>query len=365
MIPEMRRHAPAWLLTGAALLATAGPAVGQDGAQPPEYSIIRPLATSELLIDAAQVDGLTVAVGTRGIVLLSEDNGESWRQVSVPTRSMLTGVYFADRQHGWAVGHDAVIIRTDDGGESWSQVYFDPERETPLFDVWFDDVNNGIAVGAYGFLLRTTDGGLNWEEDVLEVVAESEPEEEERADVDVDVEATDEEEEEEEFWEEDVDGPADFHFNRIDEAPDGSLLIAAEAGNLYRSTDRGRTWQWLDSGYEGSFFTALALDERSIVAVGLRGSVYRSEDGGDSFRRVETPVEVLLNEAALMPDGRVVVVGMSGTILVSEDQGQTFYLVQREDRKALTQVVPAGDDGVLIFGEAGPFKLAAADLRRE
>ena len=116
--------------------------------------------TAMLLIDAAQVDGLTVAVGTRGIVLLSEDNGESWRQVSVPTRSMLTGVYFADRQHGWAVGHDAVILRTRDGGESWQRVYHDPEQERPFLDVWFRDANEGFVVGSYGMLLHTVDGGL-------------------------------------------------------------------------------------------------------------------------------------------------------------------------------------------------------------
>ena len=366
MISDERRRTLACSLTGTFLLCLAAPVLAQDSAESIEQSLVKPLAATELVIDAAQVDGLTVAVGTRGIVLLSEDDGESWRQVAVPTRAMLTGVYFVDRQHGWAVGHDAVIIRTEDGGETWERTYFDPERETPLFDVWFDDVNNGIAVGAYGLLLRSSDGGRTWEESALEIATAAVVEDAADGDPAAADEAADEvaEGDDEEFWEEDFDGPADFHFNRIDEAPDGSLLIAAEAGNLYRSVDRGRTWTALDSGYTGSFFTALTIDDDSVMAVGLRGSVYRSDDGGESFSRVETPVEVLLNEAALLPDGRIVVVGMSGTILVSDDQGQSFYLVQREDRKALTQVIPTGD-GVLVFGEAGPVRLAAAELGRE
>lgn len=355
------------------ILGAAGVAVAQDAAAPAE-SVIAPLAETELMIDADRVDDLIVAVGTRGIVLLSEDGGDSWRQVPVPTRSMLTGVYFHDRQLGWAVGHDAVIIRTTDGGETWERVYFDPERETPLFDVWFADADNGIAVGAYGLLLRTGDGGTTWVDEGLEVVRE------ETADVDVpeddaapedeaaseeEAASEDEAEEDVEFWEEDLDdGPADFHLNRIDRAPDGTLYIAAEAGNVYRSDDDGETWTALDTGYEGSFFATLPFGDESLLAMGLQGSVFRSDDAGATFRRVETPVEVLLNEGTMVGDGRIVLVGMSGTILVSSDGGERFDLVQRGDRKALTQVLPGGDEGILVFGEAGPVRIPATELQR-
>lgn len=354
------RRVSASLFTASLMLAGAVAAVAQDETAAPDYSVIAPLAERELMIDATQVDGLIVAVGTRGIVLLSEDAGASWRQVSVPARSMLTGVYFHDRQLGWAVGHDAVIIRTVDGGENWERVYFDPERETPLFDVWFEDADNGIAVGAYGMLLRTSDGGETWSDEGLEVVREREAEV-----VTTEVEEdTGEEEEELEFWEEDLEGPADFHLNRIDRAEDGTLYIAAEAGNLYRSDDDSETWTSLDTGYEGSFFAVLPVGDESLLAMGLQGSVFRSDDAGVTFRRIETPVEVLLNEGTILPDGRIVLVGMSGTILVSDDGADSFYLVQRPDRKALTQVLANGDEGIIVFGEAGPVKIPLADLRR-
>lgn len=350
------------LLATPFFLGVATPAAAQDeAADSSESSVIAALSQEALIVDATEIDGLTVAVGTRGIVLLSEDSGVSWRQVAVPTRTLLTGVHFADRQHGWAVGHDAVIIRTTDGGETWERVYFDPERETPLLDVWFADPNNGFAVGAYGLFLRSSDGGVTWEEEPLNTVAAEE-------EVVADDAAGEEEaidEEDEDYWEEDFDGPADFHLNKITESGDGRLFISAEAGNIYRSSDRGASWEQLDSGYDGSFFSSLAVGDDSLLAFGLRGSMFRSDDGGASFARVDTPVSVLLNEATQLSDGRIVVVGMSGTILVSDDNAQSFYIVQREDRKALTQVLSVDGDAVLIFGEAGPVRLASEDLGRQ
>src|SRR5262245_5090243 len=56
-----------------------------------------PLAATSLLLDLAVAGDRYVAVGERGHVLLSDDHGATWRQAkSVPTRVMLTAVFFAD-----------------------------------------------------------------------------------------------------------------------------------------------------------------------------------------------------------------------------------------------------------------------------
>src|SRR5688572_33454441 len=74
-----------------------------DAANKP--AAIEPLAANSLLLDLAVAGARLVAVGERGHVLLSDDQGATWRQAtSVPTRVMLTSVYFVDGQYGWAVG---------------------------------------------------------------------------------------------------------------------------------------------------------------------------------------------------------------------------------------------------------------------
>ncbi|NIN72688.1 MAG: hypothetical protein GTO46_12360, partial [Gemmatimonadetes bacterium] len=94
-------------LLGALLAVLAGPAPAQEPEQAEnEYTLQMPLAERSLLLDGVAVDGLMVAVGERGHILISRDDGVSWRQAEVPTRSSLTGVFFHDQQLGWVVGHD-------------------------------------------------------------------------------------------------------------------------------------------------------------------------------------------------------------------------------------------------------------------
>ena len=129
--------------------------------QADDDSTMAKLAAESMLFDGVSKQGVMVVVGERGHVLISS-NGENWQQVIVPTRATLTGVYFHDKQNGWAVGHDAVILLTTDAGKHWQKVYYDPEGETPLLDVWFKDEKHGLAIGAYGLYLVSDDGGASW-----------------------------------------------------------------------------------------------------------------------------------------------------------------------------------------------------------
>ena len=84
------------------------------------YAIESPKAVHSLLLDVANTGERLVAVGDRGHVLYSNDQGQSWQQAKVPTRQMLTSLFFVDAQHGWVVGHDAQILATTDGGLTWT-----------------------------------------------------------------------------------------------------------------------------------------------------------------------------------------------------------------------------------------------------
>lgn len=346
------------LLCLSAVMAPLPGAGAQDvGAVPADdYSDPAPLATQALLLDATSVDGRLVAVGDHGIVLISTDGGETWAQSLVPTRSMLTGVWFHDANLGWVVGHDAVILKTTDGGATWRRVNFQPDLLLPLFDVWFADAENGIAIGPYGFVLTTADGGETWEESSLDAQPVADDS------VAADEAPAEPGTEETESWEEDTSGAIDFHLNEISLDEEGRLYIAGEAGHVYRSDDQGRTWVSLPSDYSGSFFSALPLPAGKLLVFGLRGNVFASTDGGLTWEDVDTPVDVSLNGGAVMADGTVVLVGMSGTILVSRDGGESFDLVQREDRKAMTTVVARQDGGLLLFGEGGIVRLGSGEF---
>jgi photosystem II stability/assembly factor-like uncharacterized protein len=352
------------LLAGPAAVAGA---VCPEPVPESEWSLIMPLATESLALAIGQVGDTFVAVGDRGHVLISEDQGRNWTQKRTPTRALLTGVWFHDRNLGWVVGHDAIVLRTEDGGETWCRTHFAPELELPLFDVWFADEHNGFAVGAYGYFMRSRDGGLTWRREQLEILEDegaAGPASGDDAHDDYDDEsfpgAADDADWDDDDWLDD-DVAADLHLNRILRGPDGAIYLAAEAGKVFRSDDQGLTWVVLDPPYEGSFFAGLAPDDNSLLIFGLRGNMFRTWDSGATWRRVRLPVDASLFGGARLADGGIIVVGAAGVMLLSRE-GDRFRLVQRPDRKALVTAIPAGDGSVIVVGEPGIERLEPAAL---
>lgn len=321
MFSSTRRRA---LLTAALTLCVATAALAQ-GANDPQRSLAAPLASQSLLLDVARADGILVAVGERGHILVSADAGVNWRQADAPTRSTLTAVHMHDRNLGWAVGHDAVILRTTDGGRSWQRVHWAPQDETPFLDVWFADARKGFAIGAYGRCYVTEDGGVSWNE---EPVSEGD----------------------------------DFHLNQIARAANGRLYIAAESGQVYRSDDDGQSWKALDTGYTGSLFGVLPLDDDVVLLFGLRGHLLRSEDAGETWEELTIDTTAMLNSGIRLEDGSVVVAGLAGTLLVSRDGGRTFTVRQQASRAGIQSLIEAGGGYLVLAGEFGVKRVPVAEL---
>ena len=321
-----------------ALLGGASTAVAQTDDLKP--AILSLKSSTSLLLDVEKAGDRLVAVGARGHIVYSDNQGESWLQAPVPVRQLLTAVDFVDDRHGWAVGHDSLILHTSDGGESWEVQYRDPEIEAPddegfgflekpLMDVWFRDTRNGLAVGAYGLLLRTEDGGQNWEDATY-----------------------------------DIDNPDGFHYNALTEIRNSGLFLVGEMGTMYRSADYGESWETLtEMPYDGSWFGVAGTGEAGgVLAWGLRGNMFRSNDFGDTWQQVElkTPNNGKLGSTLaggqLMDDGRVVVVGVGGVVASSSDRGRSFDVTIRSDRVALANAVGLPDGGLVLVGQRGAVK---------
>lgn len=323
-----------------ALAAAAWAGQAQPPApQPPRSAEQARLAPRTLLIALAAAGERLVAVGDRGVIVLSDDRGASWTQAaSVPVQALLTGVCFFDSRNGLAVGHDEVVLATDDAGESWKLVHYAPEAQRPLLDVWCGAQGSSIAVGAYSTYLTSSDGGASWQQRRFTPVPA--PHSRQRADAAGDSSAIE-------------NSGGGYHLNRIVAASAERLYIAGEAGHLYRSDDRGARWQELASPYGGSFFDVLPLGGDALLVSGLRGNLYRSEDAGASWRRLATGTVALLDGAAALPGGAFAVVGLSGVVLVSRDGGRSFSLQQQADRSGLSAALAVGRDALAIAGEDG------------
>ncbi len=322
-----------------ALTSVSARAADRMGQKPPEkapveYAIPSNLTTKTLLLGVAKAGERLVAVGNWGHIILSDDAGVTWRQAQkVPTRTTLTSVYFTDDKNGWAVGHDTIVLHTQDGGETWVMQYSDPPAETPLLSVWFENNEHGIAAGSFSFMLETFDGGETWESRPLL------------------------QEESEEF-----DQP---HLNSIFWGPDRQtqVLVAAEAGHFFRSSDAGKTFEMIKMPYIGSFWGGLVTRQGRVLALGMRGNIFRSDDFGTTWEKVETGADQSYSGAVQLADGTIIAVGLAGTISYSSDNGASFSTVIRPSRTGLSSVAESANGEVVLFGDQGierqPAKLPA------
>ncbi len=281
----------------------------------PEFPATGLRIDTVLVQAAARAGSRLVAVGERGHVFLSDDEGKTWRAVKSPVDVTLTALYFFDARHGWAAGHDAAILRTEDGGETWRVAHLALQDERPLLAIRFRDAHNGIAVGAYGTFLESRDGGRSW--NARKILDD------------------------------------DRHLNALAAGSDGRHFIAGESGVVLYSADNGAQWTRLQSPYKGSYFGVLAIGATDLIAFGLRGNMYRSADLGQAWNAIANTSRASLMGSQLLATDRAVLVGQDGTVLLTRDSGRTFTRHRDPGGAAFAAALPAPDGDLLVFGERG------------
>lgn len=349
-------------LASMALHATAAPRA--QGA-PSEVDLLNIPSTTthrgerRLLLQLAAAGSRLVAVGQGGLIIRSNDGGKSWQQSKTPASVLLTGVTFVNERKGWAVGHDGLILSTQDGGSTWVR-QFDGEQanaqmlaaarraigqlnaapgrgqeferrleqaETrladaesaseagpslPLLGVAFISSTTGYAVGAFGQAFETQDGGVTWT-----------------------------------YFGDRIGNNDGLHLNAVGVLPNGDMFIAGEAGRLFRSLDRGRTWQAADTGYGGHLYGVLAGSGAVRIAYGFKGHVFRSTDGGSHWVEIKVPVARTLVDGFSNAQG-LWLLAQDGRLLHSTDDGLSFALSTMLPGGYLAGVLPIGSDLITV-----------------
>lgn len=317
-------------------------------------AIISPLAKSALIISIKEVGDRIFAIGERGHILYSEDKGETWLQAQVPIRTLITSIFFIDKNMGWATSHESRILNTSDGGSTWQLQHQDLDldpipikaiRDTnlvpdnddwqntnwdqdyvaiippgaPLFDIWFSNNKKGLAIGAYGLVLSTLNGGNSWSKDTQLIP-----------------------------------NPDGWHYNALRAYDDQTLLIVGEAGTFYRSMDKGKSWESIDFPFEGSLFGVLCDPKNNtILAYGIAGAIFKSTSLGDSWKKINSDSNANIMGATLISPGNYLLVGSGGSILNSKDSGNSFTTMHISDRSLLVSAKKLNAQSMLISGAKG------------
>jgi photosystem II stability/assembly factor-like uncharacterized protein len=165
------------------------------------------------------------------LVMRTEDGGETWQRITVPTKKELMHLDYRGSSRVWAVGDDGVILYSGDGGTTWSTQNSGTSKT--LYNVDFRNDDLGFAVGDAGTILRTENGGLRWEP-VASAFTDT--------------------------------------FLRVSFTDDKNGWIVGHGGAILRSGDKGKSWARQDSGTREHLY-GLIMSKRFGWAVGAKGTI--------------------------------------------------------------------------------------------
>lgn len=164
-------------------------------------------------------------------------------------------------------------------------------------------------------------------------------------------------------------GLVDYFFEIMAVHPhDHRIILAGTESGIHRSTDQGKTWQWIRDGFPSlrqfafsAPIAAIAFDaqrpNRVYAGVGRprwhkggAGAIYRSDDTGLTWRLVsagQLPADAIVGDIELKPrESQTILVATQRGIFRSDDSGQTWT--------GSNQGLPHGNVEELSFAPSSP-----------
>jgi photosystem II stability/assembly factor-like uncharacterized protein len=309
-----------WAIAGACLIMMAVGAVGARGAI---EGVTRTGAPNWLSLFgvAIQPDNHILIVGSKGLLLTSDDQGKTWTQRTVKERPGsdlfqdrdLYAIRFASGgKVGWIVGEDGIVMKTDDAGATW--VRQDSGTKKNLFNVFPADDQQVVAIGADGSIIRTTDGGAHWQS---------------------------------------VKSPKNVSLFGIIFLDKNIGFTVGEFSTILATTDGGQNWTLAYGGNTGDFtvgpyFSIAFTDPQHGIACGLAGDLLATADGGKTWKVQKLPDTVaayIVSEDSASK--KLWAAGAGGRMFIADQSGQ-WKSIDRTAFHDITDLTFAGNLGVAV-----------------
>lgn len=325
--------------------------VAADELQAPSNAVRDP--AHALLISITKEGNRLVAAGGHGVIVYSDDSGQTWRQASVPVSGTITAVAFATPDDAWAVGAQGIVLHTTDGGKSWtiqldgakadalmvaaSQQFVaqDPNNpkavrvsrrahiltedgpDRPFLALLALSSQQAVVFGGDRMCDRTSDGGKTWSDCSL-----------------------------------DIDDSISHNLYAVTTVG-GKIYLVGEAGAAFQSSDGAATFTPISSPAESTFFGILSSDSSDLLTFGVGGLVYKSSDQAKSWVQSDISTSSDLTSGTVLKSGKVVVISEAGEIFLSSNGGGSFKQLPLNVGMALFDLTQAPNGDVVFVGSDG------------
>lgn len=267
---------------------------------------------------AIRPDGSIYIVGSKGLLMVSDDHGKSWNEqvlherdgnVLFQDRDLYAIQFTPDGKSGWIAGEMGIVLHSDDSGKTWTRQQ--TGIASNLFNVSAVDAQHAYACGAEGVLLSTVDGGQHWN-----VYKYKEP----------------------------------IIFFDVHYTDPNSGWMVGEFETILHTTDGGKTWNVSHGGNTSDFtigpsFSIVFTDLQHALVTGLNGEVLITEDSGKTWKALKLP-EPLATYTAAVAGGRVWLGGEGGRLVGMDAAGK--WAVHRPTFNDIAAVAFLGNVGYAV-----------------
>jgi photosystem II stability/assembly factor-like uncharacterized protein len=202
-----------------------------------------------------------------GQVLRTVDGGATWQTAAELGEGFLEAIHFADAARGFVAGDRGRVLTTSDGGSAWKAAAQLP-AEIAFYGLVFFTPEHGFAGGVdtaqrRGRMFETRDGGRTWTDRSSEI--------------------------------------SGFGFTDALARPGPDHAVVGGMGVVYRTEDRGATWQVIDIGARAGV-RGLFAGPQQVWAVGAKGLVARSSDNGRTWSLAAPFTDALLRSVVFVDE---------------------------------------------------------------
>jgi photosystem II stability/assembly factor-like uncharacterized protein len=279
-------------------------------------------------------DPAVVYIGTRSGPYPSTDRGDHWERLGFPDPVAVWPMLIDPNNPRtlYAGTSPVAVYRSDDGGDNWRRLTDPrmPDRVKMPFAcrvmrlaIAPDNPGDLFATLEVNGAMRSRDGGESWEDSSAGLVClGAMPCYKSRIASDTEIE-----------------GMLDGHALCVSSAAPDAVFLAVRMG-LFRSADRGASWQDMEIGRFAPFTYARDIrvspqDPRTMyacvspAAISADGSIFRSHDLGETWARFDHSVkaDATMMGVALHPRDPDQVYGASrvGQVFGTQDGGRTWH----------------------------------------
>jgi photosystem II stability/assembly factor-like uncharacterized protein len=253
-------------------------------------------------ITALAVIGDTLFAGARDFgVLRFDSRSQSWTEVNngLPNLKVAS---FAVSGGKLFVGTEIGVWVTTDNGDSWKSANSGMNARTGVGRIVVRD--NRLLVGAFNGVYASSDNGASWTQvkDSIEPPELQIPPEWKR-------------------------GSLNKEVNSLASLDD--VIIAGTGGGVFRSVDRGQTWEEANQGLPNGFPGSLALSIETVTVIGARiyagvedNGLFFSDDQGRSWIEASRDLREMTVKGLVKKGEKLFAATSDDAVFVSLDQGR-------------------------------------------